>query len=241
MKNIWRIELKKLHSKSIYLFLALFCLFTVLDNILFYKFDATKPDLIVGNFGISLFLTQLYLIYLASTYITSDFTLGTSTTMFTGVYSRIQVINAKTFFLLLISSVLAILNVAIGSIIQLNVYATLDVSIVFVDAIKLVFVYGLYFFSILSFSVFISSLLLNRLYTIIMNYLAFIFIGELAAQATDRGSTALKNVMESFPFYLATDGFNQLQYSLYSILILVAFSVTLYGAGVFVFQKRDLL
>ena len=149
MKNIWRIELKKLHSKSIYLFLALFCLFTVLDNILFYKFDATKPDLIVGNFGISLFLTQLYLIYLASTYITSDFTLGTSTTMFTGVYSRIQVINAKTFFLLLISSVLAILNVAIGSIIQLNVYATLDVSVVFVDAIKLVFVYGLYFFSIL--------------------------------------------------------------------------------------------
>ena len=161
--------------------------------------------------------------------------------MFTGVYSRIQVINAKTVFLLLISSGLAILNVAIGSIILLNVDATLDVSIIFVDAIKLVFVYGLYFFSILSFSVFISSLSLNRLYTIIINYLAFIFTGELAAQATDRGSTALKNVMESIPFYLATDGFNELQYSLYSILVLMAFSVTMYGVGLLVFQKRDLL
>ena len=95
------------------------------------------------------------------------------------------------------------------------------------------FIYGISFFSILSFSLFISSLVLNRLYTI-----AFIFIGELAAQATNRGSTALKNVMESFPFYLATDGFNQ---PLYSILILIAFSVVMYGVGVFVFQKRDLL
>lgn len=241
MKNIWRIELKKLHSKSIYLFGLLFCLFTILDNILYYKLNVYKPDLIIGNFGISLFLTQLYLIYLASTYITSDFNFGTSRSLFSGIYSRAQVINSKTMFLMILSIVLAIFNVTIGIILQAIFISEFSISDIFLDTIKLIFIYGLYFFSVLSFSLFISSIFLNRLYTIVINYFAFIFVGELAAQATQRGSIELRNLIEAFPFYLITNGFNNLDYSMYSISIIISFSLLMYGLGLVIFRKRDLV
>lgn len=241
MKNIWKIELKKLHSKSIYLFLLLFCVFTVLDNILYYKLNIEKPDLIVGNFGISLFLTQLYLIFLASTYITSDFNSGTSRSLYTGVYSRAQVINVKTMFLLVISIILAILNVVIGIVLQAIIVAEFSFSEIFMDGIKLILIYALYFFSVLSFSLFISSIFLNSLYTIVINYAAFVFVGELAAQATQRGSIALKNLIEAFPFYVITNGFNSLHYSMFSVFIIIIFSLLMYSLGLTIFRKRDLL
>lgn len=242
MGSIWKIELKKYHSKSIYLFLLLFCVFTVLDNILHYKLGIEKPaDLIVGNFGISLFLTQLYLIFLASTYITSDFNLGTSRSLYTGVYSRTQVINSKTVFLLVICIILAILNVLIGIVLQAIIVKEFSISVILIDGIKLIGIYILYFFSVSSFSLFISSIFLNRLYTIVINYAAFVFIGELAAQATERGSIALRNLIEVFPFYLITNGFNNLNYSLFSVLVIVIFSLLMYSIGLTIFRKRDLL
>ena len=241
MKNNWKIELKKLHSKSIYLFLLLFGLFTTLDNILYFKLNIDKPDLIIGNFGSSLFLIQLYLIYLASTYITSDFNLGTSRSLFTGVYSSTQVINSKTMFLMIFSIILAIVNLMIGIVLQAILVSDLSISEIFLDAIKLILFYGLYFFSVLSFSLFISSIFLNRLYTLVINYGAFIFVGELAAQATQRGSIELKNLIETFPFYLVTNGFNYLDYSIYSASIIIAFSLLMYGMGLVIFRKRDLL
>lgn len=241
MRNVWRIELKKLHSKSIYLFLLLFCIFTVLDNVLYYKLNVDKPDLIVGNFGISLFLTQLYLIYLASTYITSDFNLGTSKSLYTGVCTRIQIINYKTIFLIFIGIFLAIVNVVIGLVLQAIFVNEVFISKIFVDIIKLILTYGLYFFSVLAFALFISSIFLNRLYTLVLNYIAFIFVGELASQATERGSVSLSNFIETIPFYLVTNGFNNLHYSLFATLIIIIFSLFMYGIGLIIFQKRDLV
>lgn len=241
MKNIWKIELKKLHGKSIYFFLLLFCIFTTLDNILYYKLNIDKPDLTVGNFGVSLFLTQLYLIYLASTYITSDFNLGTSRSLFTGVYSRAQIINSKTIFLMIFSIILGIVNVIIGIVLQVIIISEISFSEIFMDAIKIILIYGLYFFSVLSFTLFISSIFLNRLYTIVINYVAFIFVAELAAQTIQRDSIALKNLIETLPFYLVTNGFNHLNYSIVAASILIAFSLLMYGMGLVIFRKRDLL
>lgn len=241
MRHIWTIELKKLHSKSMYLFLIFFCLFTVLDNILYLQLNVEKPDLLVGNFGLSLFLTQLYFIYLTSVSITSDFNLGTSRALYTGVYSRVQIIHMKAEFLLCLCVGLALLNVMIGASIELAVSSRLDISEALVDLVQLIWVYGLYMISLYSFSVLLSAFFLNRLYLLICNYAVFIFIGELAVQAVQRGSEEMKHLMESMPFYLVTNGFNQLHYSFSSVIVLLIFCIVTYGAGMVIFHKRDLI
>lgn len=241
MRNIWTLELKKLHSKSMYAFLAIFIVFTVLDNIIYIRLNVGKPDLLVGNFGLSLFLTQLYFIYLASISITSDFHLGTSKSIYTGTSSRIKILQMKAEFLLCLCVTLALLNVVIGGSIELMSTSRLDVTQLFSDFIQLIFVYGLYMGSLYAFSVLLSALFLNKFYLIICNYIAFIFIGELAAQAMDRGSVEMKNVMESMPFYVVTNGFNQLQYSFSSVIVLIIFCSVSYSVGIIIFHKRDLI
>lgn len=241
MRNIWTLELKKLHSKSMYAFLAIFIVFTVLDNILYIRLNIERPDLLVGNFGLSLFLTQLYLIYLASVSITSDFHLGTSKSIYTGTHSRVKIIQMKAEFLFCLCVSLAFLNIIIGGTIELVISSRLDVSELFSDFIQLIWVYGLYMGCLYAFSVLLSAFFLNRLYLLICNYIVFIFIGELAAQAVDRGSAGMRNVMESMPFYIVTNGFNQLHYSFSSLLVLMIFCAVSYSVGLFVFHKRDLI
>lgn len=241
MRNIWTLELKKLHSKSMYAFLAIFVLFTVLDNILYLRLNVVKPDLLVGNFGLSLFLTQLYFIYLASVSITSDFHLGTSKSIYTGTHSRLKITQMKAEFLLCLCVILALLNVIIGGSIELAVSSRLDGSQLFSDFIQLIWVYGLYMGCLYAFSVLLSAFFLNRLYLLICNYFVFIFVGELAAQAVDRGSAEMRNLMESMPFYIVTDGFNQLHYSFSSVIVLMIFCAVSYSVGLIVFHKRDLI
>ena len=241
MRNIWMIEFKKLHSRSMYMFLGFFVIFTVLDNFLYLRLIMDKPDLLVGNFGLSLFLTHLYFIYLASVSITADFQLGTSRVLYTGVYSRVQIILMKAKFLLCICVGLALLNVLIGASIELAVTGRLYVSEALIDFIQLLMVYGLYIGSIYSFSVLLSALCLNRLYVLICNYVAFIFVGELAAQAVQRGSAKLAQLMETLPFYVVTNGFSQLEYTFSSAILLVIFGAVTSSLGIVVFRKRDFI
>ncbi|PFJ06666.1 hypothetical protein COD67_04010 [Bacillus cereus] len=244
MKNIlylMQMEVRKAHGKSMYLFLFLFILFTTLDNILHYKYNVAKPDLLVGNFGLSLFITQIYLIYLASTYLSSEFSYGTSKNIFTGAFTRIEIINIKTFALLLYSITLAIVNICIGIAGQLIVHSDIIIYQSLIDLLKLVFIYWLYFFSVLAFSLLVSSISLNRLYTIIISYAAFIFIGELAAQVTSRDNSKLKDIIENVPFYVVTNGFSSLHYSINSVIYIVIFSIFTYVIGLLIYKKRDLI
>jgi hypothetical protein len=50
-----------------------------------------------------------------------------------------------------------------------------------------------------------------------LHYGAFIFIGDLVAQFTERNTSILRDFIEEVPFYLVTDGFSKLSYSSPSI------------------------
>jgi hypothetical protein len=50
-----------------------------------------------------------------------------------------------------------------------------------------------------------------------LHYGAFIFIGDLVAQFSERNTSILRDFIEEVPFYLVTDGFSKLSYSSPSI------------------------
>lgn len=239
MFSLIKYELRKYTNKSLIVFFVLFVIFTYLDNFIYYKMDAAKPDLIVGNFGLSLLLTQLYLIYLASIYISSEFQIGTSKSVFTGVYTRTEIINIKTISMLLIALCLGVVNWLIGFFLEVILLGNINITSALSDLLTIVSIYLVYFVSILTFSLFISSICLNRLITIILSYGAFIFFGEIIAQIADR-SPSFSGIVEKLPFYIITNGFNKLSYNLESLIIITLFSMILYVSGLTIFKRRDL-
>ncbi|MFP9131273.1 hypothetical protein [Niallia sp. BSM11] len=239
MLSLIKYELRKYINKSLIVFFVLFLAFTYLDNFIHYQFGAAKPDLVVGSFGLSLLLTQLYLIYLASVYISSEFQIGTSKSVFTGVYTRTEIINIKMFTMLLIAICFGVINWLIGFIVEIILLDNFNLASALTDLLTVVAIYLVYFIGILTFSLFICSICLNRLMTIILSYGAFIFIGEIVAQIADR-SPSFADIVENLPFYIITNGFSTLSYNLESLIIIFIFSTILYLAGIYIFKKRDL-
>lgn len=239
MLKLIKYELKKQASKSLIIFGILFILFTFLDNVLQFKYGGSKPDLVAGNFGLSLLLTQFYLIFLACTYISSEFHMGTSKSIFTGVFSRIEIVNIKTISIMLISLALGGINWTIGLILEVVLYDGVTITSALNDLLMVIVIYFLYFIGVLAFSLFVSSISLSRIITILFGYGTFIFIGEIAVQITNR-SESLRIAIEKIPFYVITSGFNSLYYNGESIIIILLFSTIFYLAAIMIFQKRDL-
>ncbi|WP_317951055.1 hypothetical protein, partial [Rossellomorea marisflavi] len=185
MLKLIKYELKKQASKSLIIFGILFILFTFLDNVLQFKYGGSKPDLVAGNFGLSLLLTQFYLIFLACTYISSEFHMGTSKSIFTGVFSRIEIVNIKTISIMLISLALGGINWTIGLILEVVLYDGVTITSALNDLLMVIVIYFLYFIGVLAFSLFVSSISLSRIITILFGYGTFIFIGEIAVQITN--------------------------------------------------------
>jgi ABC-2 type transport system permease protein len=232
-------ELKKHFNKSFIIFISLLVITTYLDNFLHYQLDAEKPDIVAGNFGLSLLITQFYLIFLASVYITSEFQLGTSKTVFTGVYTRIEIINIKTIAIILISLCLGILNWLIGLLLEIILLDSISITSALFDLLIITSLYLIYILSVLTFSLLISSICLNRLVTIIINFGAFIFIGDITVQIANR-SPNLAKIVENLPFYIVTNGFNNLSINIDSLILIIIFIAAFYLSGIVIFKKRDL-
>lgn len=238
MKNIWKLTLNKTHIKSLPFVFFFFGIFTSLDKVFYHKFNEESLNFILGNFGIALSLSQLYFIFLASILMTLDFHIGTSKIIFTGIYKRSQIIHAKILRLFMIMLLFAFFDVFIGFVFQVSLVSEVVFLEIFKSSLQVIFAYCLFFIGIVSFSLFTSSLFLNRFYTILINYVSFILVGDLIVQAAER--SMFDDIMQFIPFYLVTSGFNRLYYPLSSIFIIVAFSLTMYIMGLIIFCKRDL-
>ncbi|SEO06318.1 ABC-2 family transporter protein [Terribacillus saccharophilus] len=232
-------ELKKYFNKSLIIFISLLVITTYLDNFLHYQLGAEKPNIVAGNFGLSLLITQFYLIFLASVYITSEFQLGTSKSVFTGVYTRIEIINIKTIAIILISLCLGILNWIIGLLLEIILLDSISITSALFDLLIIASLYLIYILSVLTFSLLISSICLNRLVTIIINFGAFIFIGDITVQIANR-SPKLAKIVENLPFYIVTNGFNNLRINIDSLILIIIFIAAFYLSGIVIFKKRDL-
>jgi len=240
--NSLKIEFKKIHGyTSILIFSLLFIILTIMDNYLVSNLNFSRPSIIAGNFGSSLFLMQIYLIYLASSFISTEFSFGTSKYVFTGVYSINAIIIRKTLLIVLYSCILPLLNFVIGLIIlSITSSKVTEISSVFLDLFHLVVVYLLYFFFVISLALIFTSIFLNRLYTIILTYTFLIIFGDIATQVLKEDNSILSDIISLLPFQLANNGFNHLTYSIGTMVILLGYSLFMYVIGLFILNKRDL-
>ncbi|WP_141650865.1 hypothetical protein [Neobacillus massiliamazoniensis] len=70
-----------------------------------------------------------------------------------------------------------------------------------------------------------------------LHYGAFIFIGDLVAQFTERNTSILRDFIEEVP-YLVTDGYSKLSHSSPFIWVIFIFDVILYRGGLLVFIEE---
>ncbi|MGE7674924.1 hypothetical protein ACQKMV_15310 [Lysinibacillus sp. NPDC094403] len=238
--SVSRLEIKKIFDTSTFVFLLLLAITTIVDNVIYHQMNLNKSVELSGNIGISLFIIQIYFIYLGSNMVGSEFGYGTSNIVFSSIYRRSQIIHIKTISFLFYTSLYGIFNILIGLIIQLSIGKSFTVMEILSTLFSVWIVYIIYFSSILSVGLFTISITFNRVYALLIGYVLYIFLYSIGTQIIDRDDSWIKTIMEYTPFYIASDGFNALNYSLNDIVYLSIFSIIIYIIGLYIMKKRDL-
>ncbi|MED4700703.1 hypothetical protein P9436_16730 [Lysinibacillus capsici] len=236
MFSISRMEIKKIFDTSTCVFLIILFITTIIDNVLYYQMNLSKSVELSGNIGISLFIIQIYFIYLGSNMIGSEFSFGTSKM----VFSRSQIIHIKSVSFLFYTSLYGIFNILIGLTVQLIIGKHFSSMEILSTLFSVWIVYIVYFASILSVGIFTISITFNRVYSLIAGYVLYIFLYNIGIQIVERDESWMKTIMENTPFYIASDGFSTLYYNINDIIYLSFFSVVIYIIGLYIIKKRDL-
>ncbi|UUV24726.1 MULTISPECIES: hypothetical protein [Lysinibacillus] len=240
MFSISRMEIKKIFDTSTCVFLIILFIATIIDNVLYYQMNLSKSVELSGNIGISLFIIQIYFIYLGSNMIGSDFSFGTSKMVFSSMFSRSQIIHIKSVSFLFYTSLYGIFNILVGLTVQLIIGKHFSSMEILSTLFSVWIVYIVYFASILSVGIFTISITFNRVYSLIAGYVLYIFLYNIGIQIVERDESWMKTIMENTPFYIASDGFSTLYYNINDIIYLSFFSVVIYIIGLYIIKKRDL-
>ncbi|WP_061860241.1 ABC transporter permease [Priestia megaterium] len=240
--NITRLEIKKMTGKSFFLFFILFIIFTFIDNYLKYKLHLTSNSLkVAGNFGISLFLVQLYFLYLGATFVSQEFNYRTSTLVFSTPFSRAYIIYSKLVSLFIIATFFALINVIIGEFLSIIINgSSINFKEFLAAVLKVFWVYNLFIFCSASIGLLASLLTLNRIISLLICYGFFEILGDLVGQSLARGNSNISTMMKKMFFYVSPHGFSELNYSVNQSIHLLIISLCVCLLSFFILKKRDL-
>lgn len=235
LDRVLKVTLLEIKKRSFLKDLAYFLIFTVSMSILSYFL--TKQ--LLANSSVSeipIFILRFIsyiLLVICSFSLTSEFANKTDKMIFTGIFSRNEIIISK-----LISFICASLICFTVYEISCAVCGTFSIKL-FLNSLCVFLAYS---FTLGSFLLFISTITSNFLVTGIIGYVLY-FDLMLAllnqALASNSVSQTSKSIIKSIPFYVANTGFLNGSYSIQNLLVMfISGIIFLTGACVIINKKE---
>lgn len=198
--------------------------------------------ILVKTKGVMLSIGPLFMISLFSYVLSSDFENKTYKILFTGAFSRIQVMFCKIIVVLevglLFCTLYQLLLILSGFISTNSLYVTIS----FKDLVNSIIVFEVYAFTLGAFALLITSITLKFSLTFIITYICFNdFISNfILVIAKNINIVFLKSIMNYVPFGVASYGFHRQSYSSIEILFLFSSSIIFFVIAAIIVVKRDL-
>lgn len=232
------LELKKLFkSKGIYIGILIAIAFAVAIGLQ----AKAAPQSFNSKHVFSFYgcISNLVLIVFASKSLADEFQLKTSTQIFTGKRSRVEIIVGKVLSLVLLSLIIAI----IGSILLIGFKVFLGEEMSIIIAIKdiwtEIYTFVVYAFVVGSFAVLVASINFNTTSTIVTNLAAFWIAPNVINMLTSRYEK-LEKVFSYIPFYSADSLTSYHNVQTMAVISIIAFGCVFLIAASITINKKDL-
>lgn len=185
----------------------------------------------------------VFLMFIASEILSKDYKYNTYKYVYTGSFSRREILLLKLVTMITI----AVICATVGSILLIIVsiymqHKNMDFQEIIKVVLNLQIVFSVYTLVVTCTSFLILVITKNYVFTVFITYITFfdLFTPLILNGINKIENNILKSALKNIPYLYVSSGARQLYYSSDKVYIMLFFSIIVIGITIYIFEKKDL-